>query len=530
MLSRPYHALVEQLELTLSFSKPGDAYTDADLALLTPDDIYLNASEALLRRLSEDRRIERKPATIHANELGEYLSMWANTMPSGGLIVVGQDDLGPFSGCLKINQGGLNLLEGCTFHCPNARVESKRVGVTRDDGESDFVLLIRVHYHQNMVVKHVNGHAYQRISDKKVTLSDFQIHELSVVKGEIDLERQPVSLAYPDEFNTAAIRQYVDSVVQHKGLGPHSDEEILTHTRLGTLTAGEFSPNVACALLFAKDPGIVLPGCKVRFLRHDGEEELTGKSYNVVKDLFIEGTVPEIIVATAQTLKHQLREFSTLGNDGRFYTAPEYPESAWYEAIVNACVHRSYVLKNMTVFVKMFDDKLIIESPGGFPPNVSPETIYNTHSPRNPHLMNALYYLKFVKAHNEGTRRMRDSMADSNLPTPVFEQKEVAAGFNSVRVTLRNNIKLRKLWLDSEVAAGLSAESMRGLGPLQMRVLNYVAEHGKINVTQTYKLGVAQRWQGAKKFLMAMVDLSLLEYHPGEVERDRRQCWTLPAK
>jgi hypothetical protein len=33
-------------------------------------------------------------------------------------------------------------------------------------------------------------------------------------------------------------------------------------------------------------------------------------------------------------------------------------------ALVNACVHRSYGLTNMNIFVKMFDDKLVIEIPG----------------------------------------------------------------------------------------------------------------------------------------------------------------------
>jgi hypothetical protein len=66
-----------------------------------------------------------------------------------------------------------------------------------------------------------------------------------------------------------------------------------------------------------------------------------------------------------------LREFSKLGKDNKFYTETEYPEDAWYEAIVNACVHRSYVLSNKVVFVKIFDDRLVVESPGGFPLRMS---------------------------------------------------------------------------------------------------------------------------------------------------------------
>jgi len=37
--------------------------------------------------------------------------------------------------------------------------------------------------------------------------------------------------------------------------------------------------------------------------------------------------------------------------------------------------------------------------------------------------MNAMYFLDFVKCANEGTRRIRDTVATMNLPVPEFEQK-----------------------------------------------------------------------------------------------------------
>ena len=88
----------------------------------------------------------------------------------------------------------------------------------------------------------------------------------------------------------------------------------------------------------------------------------------MVKNISIERPVPLLIREIAEVLRGQLREFSRFGENGKFDTVPEYPEEAWYEVLVNACVHRSYGLKNMNIFVKMFDDRLVVESPGGFPP------------------------------------------------------------------------------------------------------------------------------------------------------------------
>ena len=319
-------------------------------------------------------------------------------------------------------------------------------------GNSDFVLLIRVDYREDKCVRDVSGNAYSRVGDSRHKLTPEELRELEIDKQEIDLEQEPVLLKFPEDFNRQLISQFVEGVKARRTLEQsHSTEEILVQRRLGKIDKSEFVPNVACALLFANDPRSIFPGCTVRFLRFEGEIEKTGRDYNVIKDIPLEGCVPELIVSTGEVVQGQLREFSRLDDDGKFYTAPEYPRPAWYEAIVNACAHRSYGLKNMPIFIKMFDDRLVVESPGAFPPFVTPQNIYNSHHPRNPHLMDALFYLEFVKCHNEGTRRMRDAMQDMKLPSPQFEQKNVNDGSRSVRVTLKNDRKQRKVWIDSDI-------------------------------------------------------------------------------
>src|SRR5205085_7840872 len=109
-----------------------------------------------------------------------------------------------------------------------------------------------------------------------------------------------------------------------------------------------------------RDPKAVVPGCVIRFQKYEGTDKLTGAERNVVKDEWIEGTIPEIIERANAVVENQARTFSRLGTGGKFVTAPEYPQPAWYEAIVNACVHRSYSLRNMNVFIKMFDDMHVI--------------------------------------------------------------------------------------------------------------------------------------------------------------------------
>ncbi len=255
-------------------------------------------------------------------------------------------------------------------------------------------------------------------------------------------------------------------------------------------------------------------------MRFDGEIEGVGEKWNAVKDIFIDGgSVPKLIVETEKVLDAQIREFSRLGKDGIFYSVSEYPKAAWYEVVVNACVHRSYTQKNMVIFIKMFDDRIVIESPGGFPALVTPQNIYEMHQPRNPHFMNALFYLDFVKCANEGTRRIRDSMEQMKLPSPTFEQKEIGASL--VRVTLQNDIRHRKIWIDKDASAIVGAVISSRLNEHQRRVINFIAEHGEISVSQAQRLTSKKTWDSASKMLKQLKLLGILDVKRNPALKDR---------
>jgi ATP-dependent DNA helicase RecG len=495
---------------------------DGPLALLTVDEIYERASIALLRALREDRRIERKTAGIHGEALGDYFSMWANTEPDGGLIVVGMedDDAGTVSGCSGLSIQQLNRLESARIeYCADSRSESKRMEAINKEGQADYLLVIRVFYRADKVVRASSGSAFWRIADKKKRLTEEEVRELQINKGEVDFELEPCGLTYPGDFNPDLAGQFVDRFAKMRGLSSHTNQEILTLAHLGKRQGSIFVPNMACALLFAQDPRVKFPGCFIRFLRFDGETEGTGEKFNAVKDIHIDGNIPSMIVETARVLDNQLREFSRLGTEGKFYTAPEYPQPAWYEALVNACVHRSYSLRTMNVFVKMFDDRLEVESPGGFPPLVTPQNIYDVHKPRNPYLMEALLYLDFVKCAHEGTRRMRDTMTAVSLPAPEFRQVEYATT-PLVRVVLRNNVRQRRVWVDADVTAIVGEAVMKDLTEHEKRAINFAAEYGQVSVSEVQRL-TQRSWPSAKRLLTKLVVKKILEHHSrNDLDRD----------
>lgn len=509
---------MEQLEFT--FGKPAQ--------LLEPAEIFALGSGEAIAHLRESSRVERKLATFNARKLGDYLVMWANTPPNGGVMVLGMADDGKVIGCKDIEQNHINDLEKAGMnYAPNARIQLKRLPVINHKDEEDFLILVLVRYRNDRVVRNTKREAFIRRGDSKTTLTDEEIRELEIDRGQLDLEQEPSSLVYPDQFDRDMAGRFVAAVKQLRGLdSTHKNVDILQLRHLGTKERNVFIPNNACALLFAKDPREKFPGCRIRFQRFEGETERTGERYNVVKDVWIEGTVPQILAEAESVIESQLRDFSRLGPDGKFYTAPEYPKEAWYEAIVNAVVHRSYGLRARHIQVKMFDDRLEVISPGGFPPLVTPQNIYEIQHSRNPYLMDAMFYLDYVKMANEGTRRMRDTMAHQDLPPPEFTQ--TGDTHATVVVVLRNNIKQRRVWLDTDASHVVGAALFSKLTQDQKRLINWVAENGSINVSQASRMVSAKTWHTAKKILFELVDMGILLYeHRDDIERDPKARFIL---
>lgn len=489
---------------------------------MTVREIFARASQELITGLKEDRRLEKKAPAHDLRSLGDYFSMWANTAPDGGIIVVGIKNDTEWVGCEAMGQHRINEIETCGHtYCPEASFETQRIPITTPSHKTDFVIAIRVDYHPSRVVLTSKGEAFVRRGEGKHKLRPSEISALKQDKGEINFEQEDCSLEYPDDFDESAINHLTNVLRSDLGLSPdRTDSDILASQHLGIIAGDNFKPNYACALLFAKDPLRLIPGCRITFLRFEGEEMGTGDKWNAVKSEDITGQVPRMIEQADEILKSQLRTFQRY-EKGKFYTSPEYPHDAWYEAVVNACVHRSYAngLQNVPIFIRMFDDRLEIQSPGPFPPFVTPENIYQTHHPRNPKLMYAMRYLQYVRCASEGTRRMRDTMLASDLPGPEFTQEEISG--SSVLVTLRNNVKHRKVWVDADVAKVVGSAIAATLSEDEKRAINHVAEYGEVGVSELQRLTGGKSWPYSKKVLQGLVAKSILIHERREsLDRD----------
>jgi len=511
----------EQLEL--NFNAPVPSLPQ----LWTPDDIYDNADQSTIEEFVEDSRLERKRAKVQRKALSEYVSMWANTQPAGGIVVIGVEDDGCITGCKSTEDEHLTNLETVGELCPDARIEFKRVLVQNHNKNEDYVILLRVHYRDDKLVEITDGSAFIREGDKKRKLTEAEKREIRLNRGELDCESEPVNLTFPDDFDMGLLNEYLEAFIRKRQLdNRYTIEDILKLSKLGTDAKYGFQPNLACAMLFAKDPRAVVPGAFIRVMRYDGTREQFGTRLNSVADRIFEGPIARQIQDAELYIETQVRNFTRLGPDGKFITKPEYPKEVWLEGIVNAVVHRSYNLRQMNIYVKMFEDKMVVESPGSFMPPTTEETVYDAHNPRNPHLMWGLFYFDYVQCAFEGTRRMRAGMRQANLPDPHFVQRQ--SGTFSVTVSLENDVQHRKQFVRSEAAAAIAPEEYDTLNESEKMIVNYLVDNNSVNVTDA-GLVIAKDWRETKIVLEGLKTKGVIDRSPGK-HRSRHRYYYLKIR
>jgi ATP-dependent DNA helicase RecG len=240
--------------------------------------------------------------------------MWANTQPSGGVTFLGITDAGKFSGCRHIEQAHLNDLEAVWVLCPDGRLEFKRVATKNANQEDDFILVMRVYYRDDKLVETSSGDAFVREGDRKRRLTEHEKREVRLNKGELDVESERVTLNYPDDFDTGLLEIFHQEYIRKRELQErYSIEDVLNLAKLGKRGPAGFQPNLACALLFARDPRLETPGAYIRVLRYDGIEEQFGRKLNIIADRQIDGPLPLQIAKAQEFINSQIRNFTRLG-------------------------------------------------------------------------------------------------------------------------------------------------------------------------------------------------------------------------
>lgn len=336
----------------------------------------------------------------------------------GGVIAIGVSDKtrkieGVDQHTEKLNELLRVPLDFCN---PSVSITTDLVPCTDKDGNDNHILLMYIPASSEL---HANqaDEAFIHVGDKSRKLSFEERIQLMYDKGERYYEDTAVYDATVDDIDMAAVERYTELIGYAKSAKQYLHEN---NSFITTNAKGEEQVSVACILLFGKYPQKFFPRGRTRFIRYKGTEERVGAEMNVIKDVTFEGTILDQVKATIAYLETQVEEHTFLGQHGQFVTNRDYPKFVIQEMVVNACCHRAYNIKGTEIQIKMFDNRLVFESPGRLPGMVKPSNIRHTHFSRNPKIAQFLKAYDYVKEFGEGVDRVCRELEANGTPHLSF--------------------------------------------------------------------------------------------------------------
>lgn len=364
----------------------------------------------------ESQTFDRKSIKIAAKDLATIVVAFANA--DGGTIAIGIADDGELEGIDKHQEHVNELLRVPFDFCqPTVKVSVERLPFFHDNGESDHILLMNVQQSQKV---HANqkDEVFYRVGDKSKKLTFDERLQLLYDKGEMVYESKSVFWASLDDLDLQLVQSYCDLI----GYTKSPLEYLEQNDKLIVKEGNGYKISSAAILLFGRKPQNFFPRAQVRFIKYQGTEALTGAQMNVMKDVVFDGTILDLVNKSLAFVGTQIREHTYLGHDARFVTKAEYPEFVWKELIINAITHRDYSILGTDIQIKMFDDRISVESPGNLPSIVRLDNMRYVHFSRNPIIAKFLKVHKFVREFGEGVDRMYRELQEAGNPSPKYEQ------------------------------------------------------------------------------------------------------------
>jgi len=363
----------------------------------------------------ENQTFDRKSINISPKDLAIPIVAFANA--DGGDIAIGITDRTKRIEGIDFETKKLNELLRVPFDfCnPTIKVGMEKVPCVDEKGRENHVLVMHIDASPQVHANQADD-VFLRVGDKSKLQTFEERLQLNYDKGERYFEDKAVPDATIDDIDMDFVKEYTDKIDYGK-----SPLEYLKENR-GFIKEkdGEIQISTAAILLFGKNPQNFFPRARIRFIRYEGTEEKFGTEMNVIKDIIFEGTLLNMINEAIAYLDTQVKEKTYLGPDGTFVTDEEYPKFVRQELIVNAVTHRAYSITGTDIQIKMFDDHIVVESPGKLPGLVRADNIRFTHFSRNPKIAEFLKNYKFVKEFGEGVNRMCNELEQVGLKDPVY--------------------------------------------------------------------------------------------------------------
>ena len=372
----------------------------------------------------ESSGVEFKRDVLQNHELAKELVAFSNL--EGGMVVLGVDDDGTIAGLTR------DRLEEWVMTACRDKIRPGIIPffeMLREVRPSADVAIVRVPRGVDVQSRwHNNRHVYYiRVGTQSREPTPEELSRLFQQRGTFRADLRPVSGSKIDELDRRRLKDYFERVRQQNVPGD-GDEAGWQRLLVNTEIMVEGGATLSGMLLFGISPNRFLPQAGIDAAAFPGlEKDYAARERRALRGAMTplmdrHGAVLEagLVDQALEFVRRNTQVTAGLQGGARRVERPEYPEEAVREAVVNALIHRDYLLANTDVELAVYRDRLEIISPGRLPNGITPERMRaGTRAARNQLLKDVMRDYGYLEHMGMGVpRKIVRGMKEHNETDP----------------------------------------------------------------------------------------------------------------
>ncbi len=378
----------------------------------------------------ENSGVEFKRDDLQVQDLAKELVAFSNL--EGGMVLLGVEDDGSITGLARddLEEWVLNV---CRDKIRPAIIPFFEV--VRGIRDNQDVAIVRVTRGYDVhALRHNNTNRYLiRAGSQSREASPEELARLFQQRGSMRAELRPVSGAVLADLDRRRLRNYFGNIRQ-QDVPEDEDEEAWRSLLINTEVMTEEGVTVGGMLLFGTTPNRFLPHAGIDAVAFSGTEQ----DYNAQERTTLRGPMTPLlskggdlvengVVEQALNFVQRNTPVAVEAQGGRRVERPAYPPDALREGIVNALIHRDYLLTSTDIQLAVYSNRLEIVSPGRLPNGITPDRMrLGTRSTRNQLLKDVMRDYRYLEHMGMGIpRKIVLGMRQHNGTEPdLIEQDE----------------------------------------------------------------------------------------------------------
>lgn len=375
----------------------------------------------------ENSGVEFKRDVIQNHELAEELVAFSNF--EGGIVLLGVEDDGSISGTTRADTE-MFVMNACRDKIRPALIPFYEVVKDVEPGKD--VAVVRVSRGFDVHTRwHNNRNVYYiRVGTQSREPTPEELARLFQQRGAVRAELRPVSGAIFADLDLRRLKNYFLHVRQ-QDVPADDDESAWKALLFNTEIMVEDGITVSGILLFGRNPNRFLPQAGIDAAAFPG----LSKDYAARERSPLRGPMTpllndadEIVEAglVEQALAFITRNIAVAGQleegGARREETYAYPMEAVREAVVNALVHRDYLLSSTDIELSIYEDRLEIVSPGRLPNGITPtRMLTGCRAARNQLIKDVMRDYRYLEHSGMGVpRKIVRCMKEHNNTEPVL--------------------------------------------------------------------------------------------------------------